>query len=60
MQYLVKILAQQYHLSINLTSRPSISDIVLGYASEMECIHKLKDRLQNMAEQMVELAQTKR
>ena len=42
------------------TCRAFAEDIVLGYASEMECIHKLKDRLQNMAEQMVELAQTKR
>ena len=42
------------------TCRAFAEDIVLGYANEMECIHKLKDRLQNMAEQMVELAQTKR
>ncbi len=42
------------------TCRAFAEDIVLGYASEMECIHKLKDKLQNMAEQMVELAQTKR
>ena len=42
------------------TCRAFAEDIVLGYASEMECIHKLKDKLRNMAEQMVELAQTKR
>ncbi len=42
------------------TCRAFAEDIVLGFASEMECIHKLKDKLQNMAEQMVELAQTKR
>ena len=42
------------------TCRAFAEDIVLGYANEMECIHKLKDKLQNMAEQMVELAQTKR
>ena len=42
------------------TCRAFAEDIVLGYASEMECIHKLKDRLKDMAQQMVELAQTKR
>ena len=42
------------------TCRAFAEDIVLGYAHEMECIHKLKDQLKTMAEQMVELAQTKR
>ncbi len=42
------------------TCRAFAEDIVLGYANEMECIHRLKDKLQTMAEQMVELAQTKR
>jgi len=42
------------------TCRAFAEDIVLGYAGEMECIHKLKDKLKAMAEQMVELAQTKR
>ena len=31
-----------------------------GYCNEMFCIHKLKDRLKVMAQQMVELAQMKR
>ena len=42
------------------TCRAFAEDIVLGFAHEMECIHRLKDKLQTMAEQMVELAQTKR
>ena len=42
------------------TCRAFAEDIVLGYANEMECIHKLKDQLKTMAEQMVKLAQTKR
>ena len=42
------------------TCRAFAEDIVLGYAGEMECIHKLKDKLKTMAEQMVELAQNKR
>jgi len=42
------------------TCRAFAEDIVLGYAKEMECIHKLKDKLKAMAEQMVELAQEKR
>ena len=42
------------------TCRAFAEDIVLGFANEMECIHRLKDKLQTMAEQMVELAQTKR
>lgn len=42
------------------TCRSFAEDIVRGYCGEMDCIHKLKDRLKVMAQQMVELAQTKR
>ena len=42
------------------TCRAFAEDIVLGYANEMECIHKLRDKLQSMAEQMVEVAQIRR
>ena len=42
------------------TCRSFAEDIVLGFANEMECIHKMRDKLQTMAEQMVELAQTRR
>ena len=42
------------------TCRAFAEDIVLGYANEMECIHKLKDQLKTMAEQMVKLAKKKR
>ena len=42
------------------TCRTFAEDIVRGYCSEMDCIHKLKDQLKIMAERMVELAQTKR
>ena len=42
------------------TCRAFAEDIVLGYAKEMECIHKLRDKLQSMAEQMVEVAQIRR
>ena len=42
------------------TCRAFAEDIVLGFANEMECIHKLRDRLQSMAEQMVEVAQIRR
>ena len=42
------------------TCRAFAEDIVLGFANEMECIHKMRDKLQTMAEQMVELAQTRR
>lgn len=42
------------------TCRSFAEDIVLGYAKEMECIHKLRDKLQSMAEQMVEVAQIRR
>ncbi len=42
------------------TCRAFAEDIVLGYAHEMECIHKLRDKLQSMAEQMVEVAQIRR
>ena len=42
------------------TCRTFAEDIVQEYCSEMDCIHKLKDQLKIMAQQMVELAQTKR
>ena len=42
------------------TCRTFAEDIVCGYCNEMFCIHKLKDRLKVMAQQMVELAQMKR
>ena len=42
------------------TCRTFAEDIVCGYCSEMDCIHKLKDQLKVMAQQMVQLAQTKR
>ena len=42
------------------TCRTFAEDIVRGNCSEMDCIHKLKDKLKVMAQQMVELAQTKR
>ena len=42
------------------TCRTFAEDIVRGYCSEMDCIHKLKDKLKIMAQQMVELAQAKR
>ena len=42
------------------TCRTFAEDIVRGYCTEMDCIHKLKDQLKIMAERMVELAQTKR
>ena len=35
-------------------------DIVRGYATEMDCVHLLRERLKVMAEDMVELAQSKR
>lgn len=42
------------------TCRSFAQDIVEGYCGELDCIHKLKEKLKIMAEQMVELAQTKR
>ena len=42
------------------TCRTFAEDIVRGFCTEMDCIHKLKDQLKIMAERMVELAQTKR
>ena len=42
------------------TCRTLAEDIVRGYATEMDCIHKLKERLRDMAEQMVDLAVAKR
>ncbi len=35
-------------------------DIVRGYGTEMDCIHLLREKLKVMAEEMVELAQTRR
>ncbi len=42
------------------TCRTFAEDIVRNYAGEMDCIHILRDKLKVMAQQMVELAQTKR
>ena len=42
------------------TCRTFAEDIVRDFAGEMDCIHKLRDQLKVMAQQMVELAQTKR
>ena len=42
------------------TCKAFAEDIVRGYASEMDCIHVLKERLKVMAEEMVSLAQTTR
>ena len=41
------------------TCRTFAEDIVRGYFVEMDCIHKLRDQLKVMAQQMVDLAQTK-
>ena len=35
-------------------------DIVRGFAVELDCIHLMRNKIQNMAQQMLELAQTKR
>lgn len=42
------------------TCRTFAEDIVQGFAREMDCIHKMKDQLKIMAQQMVNLAQTTR
>ncbi len=42
------------------TCRTFAEDIVRGFATEMDCIHILKERLKVMAQQMVELAKTTR
>jgi len=42
------------------TCRTFAEDIVRGFAREMDCVHKLKEQLKIMAEQMVTLAQTTR
>ena len=42
------------------TCRTFAEDIVRGYATQMDCIHLLKEKLQVMAEEMVNLAQSKR
>lgn len=42
------------------TCKTFAEDIVRGFATEMDCIHILKEQLKIMAEQMVSLAQTKR
>lgn len=42
------------------TCRTFAEDIVRGFAREMDCVHKLKEQLKIMAEQMVALAQTTR
>lgn len=40
------------------TCRAFAEDIVRGYFNEMACVHKLRDKLKVMAQQMVDLAQT--
>ena len=35
-------------------------DIVRGYCTEMDCVHLLREKLKVMAEDMVELAQSRR
>lgn len=42
------------------TCRTFAEDIVQGFAREMDCIHKMKEQLKIMAQQMVNLAQTTR
>lgn len=42
------------------TCRSFAEDIVQGYCGEMDCIHKLRDQLKIMAQQMVDLAQNRR
>ena len=42
------------------TCRTFAEDIVRGYCGELDCVHILKERIRTMAQQMVELAQTKR
>ncbi len=42
------------------TCRTFAEDIVQGNAHEMECIHRMKDQLKIMAQQMVDIAQTTR
>ena len=42
------------------TCRAFAEDIVRGYCHEMECIHIMKEKLKVMAQEMVEIAQTKR
>jgi iron only hydrogenase large subunit-like protein len=42
------------------TCRTFAEDIVQGDATKMECIHKMKEQLRVMAEQMVDLAKTTR
>ena len=42
------------------TCRTFAEDIVRGYCNEMDCIHIMKEKLKVMAQEMVELAQTKR
>ena len=42
------------------TCRTFAEDIVQGFAREMDCVHKMKEQLKIMAQQMVDLAQTTR
>ncbi len=42
------------------TCRTFAEDIVQGAATKMDCIHKMKEQLRVMAQQMVDLAQTTR
>ena len=42
------------------TCRTFAEDIVRGFAREMDCVHKMKEQLRLMAQQMVNLAETTR
>lgn len=42
------------------TCKTFAEDIIRGYCREIDCVHRLKEQLKIMAEQMVEIAQTKR
>jgi iron only hydrogenase large subunit-like protein len=41
------------------TCRALAEDVVRGYARDMDCVHKLKEQLKVMAQQMVNLAQNR-
>ena len=37
--------------------RTHAEDIVLGYASEMDCVFKLREKVKELAQQMIELSE---
>ena len=43
-----------------LSARSAAEDVVQGFATELNCIHLLKERLSFMASQMVEMAEATR